>query len=56
VFSTSAFAEYSLVHENQLARPDELPFPQASILGCGCVTGAGAASTRPTSSLATPSR
>lgn len=44
VFGTSAFAEYSLVHENQLAKvPDELPFPQASILGCGCVTGAGAA-------------
>src|SRR3546814_7835963 len=41
---TSAFAEYSLVHENQLAKiPEELPFPQASILGCGCVTGAGAA-------------
>lgn len=44
VFGTSAFAEYSLVHENQLVRvPDELPFPQAAILGCGCVTGAGAA-------------
>ncbi|EOG4615967.1 Zn-dependent alcohol dehydrogenase [Pseudomonas aeruginosa] len=44
VFGTSAFAEYTLVHENQLVRvPDELPFPQASILGCGCVTGAGAA-------------
>ncbi len=44
VFGTSAFAEYSLVHENQLAKvPDEIPFPQASILGCGCVTGAGAA-------------
>jgi len=44
VFGTSAFAEYSLVHENQLAKvPDELPFPQASILGCACVTGAGAA-------------
>src|SRR3546814_19405713 len=38
VFGTSAFAEYSLVHENQLAKiPEELPFPQASILGCGCV-------------------
>jgi S-(hydroxymethyl)glutathione dehydrogenase/alcohol dehydrogenase len=44
VFGTAAFAEYALVHENQLAKvPDELPFPQASILGCGCVTGAGAA-------------
>lgn len=44
VFGTAAFAEYSLVHENQLAKvPEELPFPQAAILGCGCVTGAGAA-------------
>jgi S-(hydroxymethyl)glutathione dehydrogenase/alcohol dehydrogenase len=44
VFGTSGFAELSLVHENQLAKvPDEIPFPQASILGCGCVTGAGAA-------------
>jgi len=44
VFGTAAFAEYSLVHENQLVKvPDALPFPQASILGCGCVTGAGAA-------------
>ncbi|HIH2744781.1 TPA: Zn-dependent alcohol dehydrogenase [Burkholderia lata] len=44
VFGTSAFAEFTLVHENQLAKvPKELPFPQASILGCGCVTGAGAA-------------
>lgn len=44
VFGTAAFAEYALVHENQLAGvPKELPFPQASILGCGCVTGAGAA-------------
>ncbi|PTA80123.1 Zn-dependent alcohol dehydrogenase [Serratia marcescens] len=44
VFGTSAFAEFTLVHENQLVKvPDELPFPQAAILGCGCVTGAGAA-------------
>jgi S-(hydroxymethyl)glutathione dehydrogenase/alcohol dehydrogenase len=44
VFGTAAFAEYALVHENQLAKvPDSLPFPQACILGCGCVTGAGAA-------------
>lgn len=44
MFGTAAFAEYSLVHENQLAKvPKELPFPQASILGCACVTGAGAA-------------
>jgi Zn-dependent alcohol dehydrogenase len=44
MFGTSAFAEYSLVHENQLVKvPKELPFPQAAILGCGTVTGAGAA-------------
>ena len=44
VFGTAAFAEYSLVHENQLVKvPDALPFAQACILGCGCVTGAGAA-------------
>ncbi|MCP3732784.1 Zn-dependent alcohol dehydrogenase [Sphingomonas sp. MG17] len=43
-FGMGAFAELSLVHENQLANvPKELPFPQASILGCGTVTGAGAA-------------
>ncbi|MEH3088282.1 MAG: Zn-dependent alcohol dehydrogenase [Microbacterium arborescens] len=37
------FAEYALVHENQLAKvPDEMPFPQAALLGCGVVTGAGA--------------
>jgi len=44
VFGTAAFAEYALVHENQLAKvPKALPFPQASILGCGCITGIGAA-------------
>ncbi|MDF2990358.1 MAG: alcohol dehydrogenase [Microbacterium sp.] len=37
------FAEYALIHENQLAKvPDEMPFPQAALLGCGVVTGAGA--------------
>lgn len=37
------FAEYVLVHENQLATvPDAVPFPQAALLGCGVVTGAGA--------------
>ena len=31
-----------LGHENQLVVvPPELPFPQASILGCGTITGAG---------------
>ncbi|WP_053351598.1 zinc-binding dehydrogenase [Leucobacter musarum] len=37
------FAEFALIHENQLARvPDTVPFPQAALLGCGVVTGAGA--------------
>lgn len=37
------FAEQILVHEHQLAPvPKEIPFPQASLLGCGVVTGAGA--------------
>jgi S-(hydroxymethyl)glutathione dehydrogenase/alcohol dehydrogenase len=42
-FGVSAFAEFTLVHEHQLAKiPHELPFKQAAVLGCGCVTGAGA--------------
>jgi len=37
------FAERALIHENQLAiLPKEMPFAQASLLGCGVVTGAGA--------------
>lgn len=37
------FAEYATIHENQLAKvPDAIPFPQAALLGCGVVTGAGA--------------
>ncbi len=44
VFGTGAFAERALVHENQLATvPKEMPFAQASLLGCGTITGAGAA-------------
>ena len=40
---TAAFAEQCLVHENQLVVvPRELPFAQASILGCGTITGVGA--------------
>ena len=36
------FAERALIHENQLAiLPKEMPFAQASLLGCGVVTGAG---------------
>lgn len=37
------FAEQVLVHENQLAVVNkEIPFPQAALLGCSVVTGAGA--------------
>ncbi|WP_371432125.1 alcohol dehydrogenase catalytic domain-containing protein, partial [Novosphingobium sp.] len=43
-WGTAAFAEQALVHENQLVKiPEAVPFPQASILGCGVITGAGAA-------------
>ena len=41
-FGLGGFAERALVHENQLAViPKEMPFPQAALLGCGVVTGAG---------------
>ncbi|GGH42322.1 alcohol dehydrogenase catalytic domain-containing protein [Microbacterium album] len=40
---TSAFATYSLADERQFAViPDEMPFAQASLLGCGVATGVGA--------------
>ncbi len=43
VYGIGGFAEQALVHENQLAVVNkQIPFPQASILGCGTVTGAGA--------------
>lgn len=39
----SGFAQQALIHENQLAViPDEMPFPQAALIGCGVLTGAGA--------------
>src|ERR1700732_942996 len=41
-FGLGGFAERTLIHEHQLAVvPKELPFPQAALLGCGGVTGAG---------------
>jgi S-(hydroxymethyl)glutathione dehydrogenase/alcohol dehydrogenase len=41
-FGLGGFAERALIHENQLAVvAKELPFPQAALLGCGGVTGAG---------------
>ncbi|HYJ48736.1 MAG TPA: Zn-dependent alcohol dehydrogenase [Microbacterium sp.] len=40
---TAGFAEQALIHENQLVRIDPaVPFPEASVLGCGTITGAGA--------------
>jgi S-(hydroxymethyl)glutathione dehydrogenase/alcohol dehydrogenase len=42
-FGLGGFAERALIHENQLAVvPNEMPFAQAALLGCGVVTGAGA--------------
>lgn len=42
-FGLGGFAQQALIHENQLVRvPDAIPFPQAALLGCGVVTGAGA--------------
>lgn len=42
-YAMGGFAEQVLIHEHQLAAiPAEVPFAPASILGCGCVTGAGA--------------
>jgi S-(hydroxymethyl)glutathione dehydrogenase / alcohol dehydrogenase len=42
-FGLGGFAAQALIHENQLVQiPVEMPFPQAALLGCGVVTGAGA--------------
>ncbi|GAA3862284.1 Zn-dependent alcohol dehydrogenase [Leifsonia kafniensis] len=42
-FGLGGFAQQALIHENQLVKvADEIPFPQAALLGCGVVTGAGA--------------
>jgi S-(hydroxymethyl)glutathione dehydrogenase/alcohol dehydrogenase len=44
IYGLAGFAEQALVHENQLVKvPDAMPFPQAAVLGCATVTGAGAA-------------
>ena len=41
-FGLGGFAEQALIHENQLAGvPNEIPFAQAALLGCGVATGAG---------------
>jgi len=42
-FGLGGFAQRALIHENQLVKVDDrVPFPQAALLGCGVVTGAGA--------------
>ncbi|MEV0685235.1 zinc-binding dehydrogenase [Nocardia sp. NPDC050378] len=42
-FGIGGFAQQALIHENQLVKVDDrVPFPQAALLGCGVVTGAGA--------------
>ena len=41
--NTGAFAEYVVVHERQcISIPDDLSFDEASLLGCGVITGFGA--------------
>jgi S-(hydroxymethyl)glutathione dehydrogenase/alcohol dehydrogenase len=43
IFGLGGFAEQALIHENQLvAIAKDVPFPQAALLGCGVLTGAGA--------------
>ncbi|GAA4105669.1 Zn-dependent alcohol dehydrogenase [Enteractinococcus coprophilus] len=37
------FAQEALIHENMLVKlPDDMPFAQAAVLGCGVITGTGA--------------
>ena len=43
VFGLGGFAEQALIHENQLVTiAKDVPFPQAALLGCAVLTGAGA--------------
>ena len=42
-YGMGGFAQQVLIHENQLAViPSQMPFPQAALLGCAVLTGAGA--------------
>ena len=44
LMNTGGFAEAAVVHQRQChAIPDDLPFAPASLLGCGVITGFGAA-------------
>ena len=43
-FDLGGFAEQSLAHENNLVKVNKaIPFEKAALLGCGVITGAGAA-------------
>lgn len=43
-YGIAGFAEQALVHEHQIAKINpEMPFPQACVIGCAVITGAGAA-------------
>jgi S-(hydroxymethyl)glutathione dehydrogenase / alcohol dehydrogenase len=42
IFGLGGFAEQALIHQNQLVSiPKSVPFPQAALIGCGVLTGAG---------------
>lgn len=42
-FGVAGFAEYTVLHQNKLVKiPAEIPFAQASVLGCATATGVGA--------------
>jgi S-(hydroxymethyl)glutathione dehydrogenase/alcohol dehydrogenase len=43
IFGLGGFAQQALIHENQLVSiPKSVPYPQAALIGCGVLTGAGA--------------
>ena len=51
-FALGGFAEKALIHENQLVKvPNALPFPQAALIGCGVMTGAGSVLTPSTTTV-----
>jgi S-(hydroxymethyl)glutathione dehydrogenase/alcohol dehydrogenase len=44
LFSVASFADHMLLHENSLVRIDpEIPLDRAALVGCGVLTGVGAA-------------
>lgn len=57
MFGTGGFANYALVHTHQVVKiPKNFPFPQAAVMACSTLTGAGAvfntAKVRPGDSVA----